>query len=172
MHESQDGARPTDAGEMPPRRPGSSRLAQWAIAFFLGVIAACLLLRSDVPIGSMALAQPSSLAGARGVFAFTGQISKDRYGVFMVDVDQGTIWCYEVDGSKMNLFAGRSWRFDRYLERFNEGGVTVDEVEGMVEQQRRTRSPVPPNPPSKSQPTSPTQQGNPAADPDKTSEGP
>lgn len=102
-----------------------------------------LVLRNDSPLGSLALAQPTSLAGARGVFAFTGQIEKDRYGVFMVDVDQGTLWCYEIaprSGAKnLNLFAGRSWRYDRYLEQFNCGDVTPKEVEMMVEDERKDR---------------------------------
>jgi hypothetical protein len=134
----------------PAPRPSRPIFAHWVIAFFLGVIAACLLLRTDVPFGSMALAQPSTLAGARGVFAFTGQISKDRYGVFMVDVDQGTIWCYELTGnSRLDLVSGRLWRYDRYLEEFNIDEPSPIEVERMVEQQRRARAPVTPptNPP-------------------------
>ena len=120
--------------------PARSRYAHWLIAFFLGVIAACLLLRTDSPLGSLALAQPSSLAGARGVFAFTGQLSKERYGLFMVDVDQGTIWCYELNDRKhLNLVAGRSWRYDRYLEEFNVGEPKPDEVEKMVEDARNRR---------------------------------
>ena len=111
------------------------------IAVFLGIIAACLLLRLDEPMASRALGQPVSQAGARGVFAFTGQLTKNTFGVFMVDVDAGTIWCYEWDGGRgcLRLIAARSWRYDRYLEEFNACDLPPREVERMVEMERARR---------------------------------
>jgi len=108
------------------------------IAVFLAIIAACLVLRLDQPLAARALGQPVSQAGARGVFAFTGQLTKNTFGVFMVDVDAGTMWCYEWDEGKgcLRLIAARSWRYDRYLEEFNSCGPGPGEVERLVEMQR------------------------------------
>ncbi|MHC4092538.1 MAG: hypothetical protein ACYSVY_20080, partial [Planctomycetota bacterium] len=77
-------------------------------------------------------------AGARGIFAFTGQLTKGTYGVFMVDVDAGTLWCYEYVSGKRTLrfVASRSWVYDRYLEEFNAGDPPVAEIERLVEEQR------------------------------------
>ena len=47
------------------------------------------------------------MAGARGIFAFTGQIDQNRFGLFMMDVDSSNVWCYEyLPGSrKLKLVA-------------------------------------------------------------------
>jgi hypothetical protein len=144
------------SGATPGSRTSRLNLPQWLTAFFLGVIAACLLLRQDHPLGSVALAQSTAMSGARGVFAFTGQLGKDRFGLFMVDVDQASIWCYEIRGKDLELMAGRTWRYDRYLENFNVGEQSPADVGKMVEEERKRRlqgATVPP--PASSDPTTP-----------------
>jgi hypothetical protein len=106
------------------------------------IIATCLVLRLDEGDRPVALAQPVSRSGARGIFAFTGQLSKNTYGVFMVDVDTSTLWCYEVLPAKpmLKLVAARSWKYDRYLEEFNIDPDTAPPIiEQMVEEQRQRR---------------------------------
>jgi hypothetical protein len=126
------------AGPLPPR---IAPVAVWLMVGLLGIIAACLVLRLDTPLSGQALAQPIAQAGARGVFAFTGQVTKNTFGVFMVDVDAGTIWCYEWNETKgcLKLLAARSWRYDRYLEQFNVGEPGPQEVERLVEMERAQR---------------------------------
>jgi hypothetical protein len=68
-------------------------------------------------------------------------LDKSTYGLVMLDVDAGTIWCYEFTGTrpnerKMRLVAGRSWLHDRYLENFNQEEPTPDTVAAMIAQQR------------------------------------
>ena len=83
----------------------------------------------------------TSSAGLRGVFAFSGQLSKTSYGVFLVDVDAMTMWTYEYQPQKscLRLAAARTWRYDRYLENHNVCELQPEEVEQMVEQQRKYR---------------------------------
>ena len=119
-----------------------TRGATWVIAVSLVVIATCLVLRLDSWGGPTALGQPVSRSGARGIFAFTGQLSQGTFGVFMVDVDTSTLWCYEVLPSKplLKLVAARSWKYDRYLEEFNiDPDTSPAVIEEMVEQQRQRR---------------------------------
>jgi hypothetical protein len=82
------------------------------------------------------------MAGARGVFAFTGPIQRDQYGLFMLDVDQGTIWCYAFENvagtSKLRLVAARTWVYDRYLQDFNCAAPDFRTVQKLVAQQRAT----------------------------------
>ena len=113
----------------------------WVIAVSLWIIATCLVLKLDEPLVERALGQPVSQAGARGVFAFTGQVTPSTFGVFMVDVDAGTIWCYEWNERKgcLRLIAARSWRYDRYLEEFNACTPGPREVERLVEMERAQR---------------------------------
>lgn len=124
------------------------RSGVWIIAVVLAFLAG-LLARRDADTGlPAALAQTTPLAGARGVFAFTGQLDANRYGLFMLDVDQGTIWCYEIDQvggtRKLRLVAARSWIYDRYLQDFNCAEPSFRTVQELVAQQRATAgSPVP-----------------------------
>ncbi len=101
-------------------RPAKPHPVWWVIAISLAVIAVTLVLRVDGGFSRPVFAQSTVSAGAHGVFAFSGQVSKNAYGVFMVDVDAGTIWCYRFDqgGDKLKLVAGRDWRFDRKLENW------------------------------------------------------
>jgi hypothetical protein len=125
---------PTDAGNR------SACTAQWVIALLLAVIATALWLRPDglgLPVAS---AQNPPMAGARGVYAFTGQFDHNKYGLFMLDVDQGTIWCYELQESagthKLRLAAARSWVYDRFLQDFNCEKPDFRMVQELVAQQR------------------------------------
>lgn len=87
-----------------------------------------------------ALAQNPSVAGARGIFAFTGQLDSDRYGLFMIDIEQGTIWVYELEGGggarKLRLAAARTWLYDRYLKDFNCAAPSFREVQELVTRER------------------------------------
>ncbi|HOW72964.1 MAG TPA: hypothetical protein PKY77_20380 [Phycisphaerae bacterium] len=130
--------------------PGRQTLG-WVIAVLLAVIAAALVMRLDDAAllrSSLAQSTPTGgglAAGARSVYAFTGQLDGKTYGLFMMDVDSGTIWCYEIAkgqagmGSHLKLVAARSWIFDRYLEEFNVAAPTPAEVRQLVEQQQTNR---------------------------------
>jgi hypothetical protein len=122
-------------------RAPASHAVWWLIAVSLAVIATCLVFRLDAKLTPSASAQSYSAGGARGVFAFPAQISKTSYGVYMVDVDTGTIWCYEYTGAtrKLRLAAARSWRFDRYLEDLNGEDMSPTDVEQLVEQARTAK---------------------------------
>jgi len=114
----------------------------WVIAGALMVIATMLVLRSDTsPMHGVAFGQPVTSGGARGVFAFSGQLSKGTFGVYMVDVDAMTTWVYEYLPQKgcLRLAGARTWRYDRYLEDYNVCGPPPDAVERMVEDQRQYR---------------------------------
>jgi hypothetical protein len=114
----------------------------WVIAAALVVIATVLVVGPNAPKVDMpAYGQPLTGGGARGVFAFSGQLSKGAYGVYMVDMDAMTVWVYEYLPQKgcLRLAAARTWRYDRYLENHNICDLPPDIVEQMVEEQRRYR---------------------------------
>jgi hypothetical protein len=140
MHED-----PTEEnGTVKRTRPPSPHPVFWVIATALVVIAVTLLVRTDgIPIGHMAFGQggPGTGAGARGVFAFSGQLSKGTYGVYLVDTDAMTMWVYEYLAQKgcLRLAAARTWRYDRYLENHNICDLPPEAVEQMIEEQRQNR---------------------------------
>ncbi len=136
------GGRKYESPGVAPLGPRTPHPVFWVIAAALVVIATTLVLRSDnLPIGGVALGQPVTSAGGRGVFAFSGQMSKGSYGVYMVDVDAMTIWVYEYLPQKgcLRLAAARTWRYDRYLENHNICDLPPDIVEQMVDEQRQYR---------------------------------
>jgi hypothetical protein len=114
----------------------------WVIAACLLVIATASVTRTGSgPLDGIAMGQMSGGAGARGVFALAGQLSKNTYGVYVVDTDALTIWAYEYLPQKgcMRLAASRTWRYDRYLESHNVCDLPPEKVEEMVELQRKYR---------------------------------
>jgi len=114
----------------------------WVIAVCLAVIATALFSRWELSGTAMGQVPPSGpSSGPRGIYAFTGQLGPKNYGLFMMDVDTGTLWCYEMarggNGEfQLQLVAARSWIFDRFLEEFNVAKPTPSEVQMMVRQQR------------------------------------
>jgi len=117
----------------------------WVIAAALVVIATALVVRpagsTGFEMANPAFAQAVTSGGARGIFAFSGQLSKGTYGVYMMDVDAMTVWVYEYLPQKgcLRLAAARTWRYDRYLENHNLCDLPPDVVEQMIEDQRRYR---------------------------------
>ena len=114
----------------------------WLIAGSLLTIAVSFVTQRGVPdLSGVAFGQPTTSAGARGVFAFSGQLTKNTYGVYVVDTDTATMWMYEYMGAKgcLRLAAARSWRFDRYLENHNSCDLPPETVEQMIEEQRLNR---------------------------------
>ena len=116
------------------------------IAVALVVIAAKLVLQPAGPPYTLSLldaasAQPVSSGGARGIFAFSGQLTPQTFGIYLVDVDTMTIWTYEYSPNRscLRLASARTWRYDRYLENYNTCNLPPEDVEKMIEDQRAYR---------------------------------
>jgi hypothetical protein len=124
-------------------RHGERQTALWIIAILLGVIATAACLRGGNPLDPQrALGQDAPAVGGKGVYAFTGPLADNRHGLFMMDVDAGTIWCYEYLPAtrKLVLVAARTFRYDRYLEDFNnERQTSPEQVQAMLRDQSRIR---------------------------------
>ncbi len=118
------------------------------IAGALGVIAWQQVARPGGSPAGVAMAQPTAGAGLRGVYSFAAELGRDRFGVYMVDVDTMTIWCYEYSREEgcLKLAAARSWKYDRYLESFNGCGISPEKVKELLDDQRAYRSESPPVP--------------------------
>ncbi len=120
-------------------QPARSNPVWWIIAVSLAVIALNLTFR-DGDWASSAVAQSFRSGGARGTYAFTGPVTPSTFGVYMVDTDNNTLWCYEIieqNGlKKLRLIAARSWLHDKFLRRYNIDSPDPEEVEAMVRQER------------------------------------
>ena len=121
--------------------PQQRQTALWIIAILLAIIATTLIVRSQDSLALPKAFGDQPMAGARGVFAFTGQLDKNRYGLFMMDVDSGCVWCYEYLPStrKLKLVAARSFRFDRYLENYSCDEPSPEQIQEMLRDQNRVQ---------------------------------
>lgn len=121
--------------------PQQRQTVLWIIAILLAIIATTLLVRSQDSLALTPAFADQPMAGARGVFAFTGQLDKNRYGLFMMDVDSSNVWCYEYLPStrKLKLVAARSFRFDRYLENYSCDEPSPEQIQEMLREQNRVQ---------------------------------
>ena len=125
--------------------PARSNTVWWVLTVVLAVIATALVMRRDTDWLPAALAQNATgagpMQGSRGIYAFTGQLTPKSFGLFMMDTDTGTVWCYEFQRGpsgepQMRLVGARSWVYDRYLEEFNVADPVPSAVKVLVQQQR------------------------------------
>lgn len=125
------------------------RTPLWVVAVMLAFIAG--MLWSSGGSDRQALAQPTPMVGARGIYAFAGQVDRNRWGLYMLDIEQGTVWCYAFEPenatTKLRLIAGRSWIYDRYLRDFNCASPSVADIQQLVARQREARPAAEPEPP-------------------------
>ena len=83
--------------------------------------------------------------------AITGQISRDTYGVFLVDGESGRMAVYELTSSgdktgvvrQVRLIATRYVAYDLRLDDYNNTGLLPQEVRAQVEQQTSLETTTP-----------------------------
>jgi len=112
---------------------------KWLLVVLLAVIAACLLVEvgASVSAADSGGTAAATSGGAGPLFAVAGQISKDTYGLYLVDTQNATICLYEwlPQNRKLRLLAARSIRWDRQLQEYNTE-IPPSEVEKLVSNQR------------------------------------
>ena len=109
----------------------------WLLAVLIVSAAAMLLViigRSQLP----AAQAESQFGSANDISVFSVQLSRDSYGIAMVDRTAETIWIYEINGraagqSRLRLLAARSWKYDRRLEDLNNADPRPDQIKALLE---------------------------------------
>lgn len=125
------------------RQAGLSPAARWAIvvvlAFVAGALGSRLLVEQDAAVAQTV---PTGGGGAAdGVFAVAGQITRDTYGLYLVDARHGTICVYQYISGRQNLLrlvAARTFIYDRQLDSYNTQPLPKD-VAKMVAEARRLK---------------------------------
>jgi len=136
-----------------PQQPAKSRhsWALWLIGVGLLANALVLATRAQVPditLDRAALAQATPagggstpMLGARGIYMMPAQLGANSYGLYLMDVDSGTICVYQAmpEGQKFKFMASRSYKYDRFMEDFNNEGLRPKDIQKIVQnQQQRT----------------------------------
>ncbi len=113
---------------------------KWLAVGLLALAAACLLVGIGMQ-GAAADEPPGAVGeGAAGsIVVVAGQITKDTYGLYLVDREHGTICMYEwlPRTRKLRLAAARTYLFDRLLEDYNSDEPSPRDVKKLVAQQKR-----------------------------------
>lgn len=126
----------------------SSHKALWLIGAGLLANAAVLLYGQlahhavDFSLDRTAFAQtapPSQMLGARGIFMMPAQLGPQSYGLYLMDVDAGTICVYRTnpENSRLRLMAARSFKNDSFLEDYNNEPPVPRDVQKWVATQRQ-----------------------------------
>jgi hypothetical protein len=102
----------------------------------LGVMFPFFLVRG---LGTPASAKANLQTSSDGrIMVVPIQITRESYGLAMVDTVNQTLWIYEVNSRgpihrRLSLLAARSWRYDRLLERYNTDEPKPEQVRILLE---------------------------------------
>jgi hypothetical protein len=134
---------PTSETPRAPRKPFN--VALWLVGIGLLANAAILLTRDrfpDITLDRAALAQATPATGqplgARGIYMMPAQLGPMTSGLYLMDVDSGTICVYKAlpESNRFTLMAARSFKYDRFLEDFNNDKPRPKDVQKLIEAQR------------------------------------
>ena len=115
---------------------------QWCLVALLACVGTALAVTAWLsPDPGYAQAVQQTGGAAQGMLAVAGQVSPGTYGVYLVDLDRGSLTVYEYNAPvrQLRLMAARSYIYDRQLEAYNTVPPPA-EVADMVRQARRIPS--------------------------------
>jgi len=124
---------------------GPGRKARWLLVAVLGVLVAGLLVelgrataQDDIPPAPSA----DAAADESSVVAVAGQVTRDGYGLYLLDLRNKTVTVYQyVPGSRvLRLLAARTFAFDVQLDEFNTD-PSPREIRDLVANTRRLTDP-------------------------------
>ncbi len=126
------------------RSTGRYRPWQWVTVVALSALAGALVTQV-VLTGSQATAQTATSAKEGGVFALAGQLTRDNYGIFLVDSGSGRMAIYEwvtdrAQVRKLHMVAARNFSFDLQLDDYNNSEPLPRDVQALVKQQHKLGS--------------------------------
>ena len=112
----------------------------WAAVILLAAVAGCLLI--EVASSAASDQQPTvRAAGSDSTLIVAGEISRDTFGLYLVDLARRRICVYQwLAGSrKLRLMAVRNYSYDRELDDYNTEPPTR-EIKDLVTQAQRLRN--------------------------------
>lgn len=136
---------------------------RWLIVAALAVLAVGLMVEVARSLADNGPQVPQAAGSADGaILAVTGQISRDSYGIYLVDLSNRTICVYQYQTSQkmLKLLAARTFAYDTQLDEYNSE-PSPRQIKQMVTAHRRlTDEPAgPPRPTGTIELTQPDQPG-------------
>jgi hypothetical protein len=140
----------TCSNEQSISRPAGA--ARWVVVVILAILAGGLLVEASRAVGD---GGGQAFSAAPSVVAVTGQITRDSYGIYLVDTNNQTICIYQYVASQrmLRLLAARTFAFDSQLDDYNTE-PSPREIRELVRSHPRLTDPAPlPETPPVDEPT-------------------
>ena len=120
-------------GQHPSRVAGAGK---WLVVVLLSAIVACLLVEAGS--GAPEVRAEVSRGEAGHLIAVAGRVTPETYGLYLVDLKNGTISVYQYISSmrKLRLMAVRNFTFDVQLDEYNTE-PPVRDIKKLVQQHKR-----------------------------------
>ncbi len=114
----------------------SRGITRWLVVALLGAVAAGLLI--ELGAGSRAARGQVSTGRGEGIVAVAGRVTGDSYGLYLLDLQNGTISVYQylTGNRQLRLMAVRNYTFDVQLDSYNTDPPPRD-IKALVQQQQR-----------------------------------
>ncbi len=120
---------------------GAGTAARWLIVVILAIVVVMLgsELVSSQPQADGRTGWSGSDNDGQRVFAIAGQVTRDTYGLYLVDMKNGTICLYQFLGDgTLKLRAARTFIYDCRLDEYHTT-PPVKEIKELVEKAKRLK---------------------------------
>ncbi len=132
---------------------GTAQNRRGRLWVLLAVAGAALLFVSEGLRSDSALGTQSATAEAQNIVVVPVQISRDNFGIAMVDTVGKTLWLYEINSRgpapyRLRLLAARNWQYDQLLEEYNTAEPRPSQVKEILEKygvRKKKKSNLPQN---------------------------
>jgi len=111
---------------------------QWLVpVFIIAVVVGAFYLVTNSTRPPGALAQLPSGGDSR-IIVVPVQLERDSYGIALVDTVGQKIWIYKLNSrgpafNRLELFAARSWVYDKLLDQYNTAEPKPEQVRVLLE---------------------------------------
>ena len=123
-------------------RAGAFTTAQCLVSAALALVAGMLVGELFQARPADAQSAPAAGGDASGVVVVAGQVARDIYGLYLVDLRHGTICVYQYSGAererRLRLVAARAYLYDCQLDSYNTEPAP-EEVRNLVRGARRLK---------------------------------
>lgn len=134
----------------PLRRPRRWR-GRWLVLMALGALATGLLVEAGRSLADDGRPlQPVPGGGDGSILAVTGEIGRDSYGIYLVDLSNQTICVYQYQTAQktLKLLAARTFAYDTQLDEYNSEPSPRQIREMVTAHRRLTEEPASLAPPT------------------------
>jgi hypothetical protein len=117
--------------------PATQKQVFFLVALVFAALCVFSIARNNVPAPLNAQDQPAP-APENSIMVIPVQLDRDTHGLAMIDTATQTLWIYKLDNrgyasNRLELFAARSWQYDKLLQSYNTAEPKPEQVKILLE---------------------------------------